>query len=168
MLLVCSAAEATAPPEDSTSGPRDGHYYAGLQATPYQPLSRCDPTPLHQAGKPVTPHSERSHLDHPAHFNPPSPQSHPKIYYFTQPTIQPTSPLIPPFIPLHSPPHHPHRSIHLPTSPSSTLHLASHLTIQTTSSPILPSKTFHPHITCLLYTSPSPRDRTTSRMPSSA
>ena len=27
---------------------------------------------------------------------------------------------------------------------------------------------FHPYMTCLLYTSPSPRDRTRSRMPSSA
>ena len=30
------------------------------------------------------------------------------------------------------------------------------------------SKKFQPYMTCLLYTSPSPRDRTRSRMPSSA
>ena len=29
-------------------------------------------------------------------------------------------------------------------------------------------KVRHPNLTCLLYTSPSPRDRTRSRMPSSA
>ena len=33
---------------------------------------------------------------------------------------------------------------------------------------ILPNKTTELNITCLLYTSPSPRDRTRSRMPSSA
>ena len=30
------------------------------------------------------------------------------------------------------------------------------------------SRTSHPYYTCLLYTSPSPRDRNVSRMPSSA
>ena len=47
-------------------------------------------------------------------------------------------------------------------------HNIEHVAVVTSEPNVLRGNHYHKNSTCLLYTSPSPRDRTRSRMPSSA